>query len=104
MTDAARLAGSAQQMGGPRPVAAPAISRIQTAAVRIVGPSLLLKVWAGDTHGLGECYPSGPVRGIHDIVAALADSSSSARTPGTSSASSRSCGAGISSRVRRAER
>ena len=73
MTDAARLAGSAQQMGGPRPVATPTISRIQTAAVRIVGPSLLLKVWAGDTHGLGECYPSGPVRGIHDIVAALAD-------------------------------
>jgi galactonate dehydratase len=41
--------------------------------LRIVGPSLVVKVWAGDTYGLGECYPSGPVRGIHDIVEGLAD-------------------------------
>ena len=50
----------------------PRISRLQTAALRIVGPSLVVKVWAGDQYGLGECYPSGPVKGIHDIVTALA--------------------------------
>lgn len=73
MTDRARLAGNAQDVRGRRSIVTPRISRIQTAAVRIVGPSLVVKVWAGDTYGLGECYPSGPVKGIHDIVAGLAD-------------------------------
>jgi hypothetical protein len=41
-------------------VSQPRIIRVDTAAVRIVGPCLILRLWAGDTYGLGECYPSAP--------------------------------------------
>jgi len=54
-------------------VSAPTITRIETAAIRCVGPSVLVKIWAGDTYGLGECYPSGPASAIHQIVHSLAD-------------------------------
>jgi len=46
----------------------PKITRVETAAIRAVGPSVLVRVWAGDDHGLGECYPSAPAAGIHQIV------------------------------------
>jgi galactonate dehydratase len=44
------------------------ITRVETAAIRAVGPSVLVRVWAGDEYGLGECYPSAPAAGIHQIV------------------------------------
>ena len=47
------------------------ITRIETAAVRIVGPCLILRIWAGDTYGVGECYPSGPVSAVNDVVRGL---------------------------------
>ncbi|ABG03521.1 Mandelate racemase/muconate lactonizing enzyme-like protein [Rubrobacter xylanophilus DSM 9941] len=49
-------------------MSAPRITRVETAAIRAVGPSVLVRVWAGDEHGLGECYPSAPAAGIHHIV------------------------------------
>ena len=49
------------------------ITRIETAAVRIVGPSLIVRIWAGDTYGLGECYPSAPVSAVHEIIAGLSE-------------------------------
>lgn len=51
----------------------PKITRIETAAIRSVGPSVLVRVWAGDEYGLGECYPSAPAAGIHHIVMNLED-------------------------------
>jgi hypothetical protein len=51
----------------------PKIDRIQTAAVRIVGPSLIIKISAGDTYGLGESYPSAPVSAVNEAVAGLGD-------------------------------
>lgn len=47
------------------------ITGVETAAIRAVGPSVLVKVWAGDEYGLGECYPSAPAAGIHHIIANL---------------------------------
>lgn len=52
-------------------MSAPKITRVETAAIRAVGPSVLVRVWAGDEHGLGECYPSAPAAGIHHIVSNL---------------------------------
>jgi galactonate dehydratase len=52
---------------------APRITRIETAAIRAVGPSVLARIWAGDEHGLGECYPSAPAAGIHQTVLNLED-------------------------------
>lgn len=52
---------------------APVISHVQTAAIRCVGPSLLIKIWAGDTYGLGECYPSAPASALNQIVHNLAE-------------------------------
>ena len=49
-------------------MSAPRITRVETAAIRAVGPSVLVRVWAGDEYGLGECYPSAPAAGIHQIV------------------------------------
>jgi galactonate dehydratase len=50
------------------------ITRIETAPVRIVGPSLIVKIWAGDdVFGIGECYPSGPVAAVDTIVKALSE-------------------------------
>jgi len=49
----------------------PAITRVETAAVRIVGPCLIVRLWAGDTYGLGECYPSGPVSAVNEVVHSL---------------------------------
>lgn len=49
----------------------PTITHIQTAAIKVVGPSLIIKVWAGDEYGIGECYPSGPVSAIDNIVTGL---------------------------------
>ncbi len=49
----------------------PRIARVETAAVRIVGPSLIVRLWAGDTYGLGECYPSGPVAAVNAVVMGL---------------------------------
>jgi galactonate dehydratase len=49
-------------------MSAPEITRVETAAIRAVGPSVLVRVWAGDEYGLGECYPSAPAAGIHQIV------------------------------------
>ena len=49
------------------------ITRIETAAIRAVGPSVLVRVWAGDECGIGECYPSAPAAGIHHIVHNLED-------------------------------
>ena len=46
----------------------PKITHVETAAIRVVGPSVLVRVWAGDDYGLGECYPSAPAAGIHQIV------------------------------------
>jgi galactonate dehydratase len=51
----------------------PRITRVDTAAVRIVGPCLIVRVWAGDTYGLGECYPSAPVGAVDTIVRALTE-------------------------------
>jgi galactonate dehydratase len=50
---------------------APRITRIESTAIRAVGPSVLVRVWADDVVGLGECYPSGPAAAIHRIVVAL---------------------------------
>lgn len=44
------------------------ITRLDTAAVRIVGPCLIVRIWAGDTFGVGECYPSGPVSAVNNVV------------------------------------
>lgn len=52
-------------------MSAPKITRLETAAIRAVGPSVLVCVWAGDEYGLGECYPSAPAAGIHQIVVNL---------------------------------
>lgn len=52
-------------------MSAPKITRLETAAIRAVGPSVLVRVWAGDEYGLGECYPSAPAAGIHQIVVNL---------------------------------
>jgi galactonate dehydratase len=49
------------------------IEHIETAAVRLVGPSLLVRVWSGDVCGIGECYPSGPVAAIRSIVCSLGE-------------------------------
>ncbi|HYJ67896.1 MAG TPA: mandelate racemase/muconate lactonizing enzyme family protein [Nocardioidaceae bacterium] len=49
----------------------PKITHIETAPVRIVGPSLILRVWAGDEYGIGECYPSGPIAAVNAIVHSL---------------------------------
>jgi galactonate dehydratase len=49
------------------------ITRVETAAVRIVGPCLIVRLWAGDQYGLGECYPSAPVTAINAIVHALVE-------------------------------
>ncbi len=38
-----------------------------------MGPSVLVRVWAQDEYGLGECYPSAPAAGIHQIVMNLED-------------------------------
>ena len=54
-------------------MSSPRISRIDTAAVRIVGPCLIVRVWAGDTYGIGECYPSGPVAAVDAVVASLTE-------------------------------
>lgn len=54
-------------------MSAPKITRVETAAIRAVGPSVLVRVWAGDEHGIGECYPSAPAAGIHQIVMNLED-------------------------------
>ncbi len=51
----------------------PKITHVQTAAIRCVGPSVLVKIWAGDIYGIGECYPSGPAAAIHQIIHSLAD-------------------------------
>jgi galactonate dehydratase len=51
----------------------PRITRIETAAVRLVGPSILVRVWAGDTYGIGECYPSAPAAAVHRIVAGFSE-------------------------------
>lgn len=51
----------------------PKITHVETAAIRAVGPSLLVKVWADDEYGIGECYPSAPASGIHQIVLNLED-------------------------------
>jgi galactonate dehydratase len=51
----------------------PRITRVETAAVRIVGPCLIVRLWAGDTYGLGECYPSAPVAAVDAIVRALTE-------------------------------
>ncbi len=51
----------------------PTITRVETAAVRIVGPCLIVRLWAGDTYGLGECYPSAPVAAVDEIVRALTE-------------------------------
>ena len=52
-------------------MSAPRITRVETAAVRIVGPCLIVRLWAGDTYGLGECYPSGPVSAVNEVVHSL---------------------------------
>ncbi len=49
-------------------MSAPKITRVETAAIRAVGPSLLVRIWAGDEYGLGECYPSAPAAGLRHIV------------------------------------
>jgi galactonate dehydratase len=49
----------------------PKITRVETAAVRIVGPCLIVRLWAGDVYGLGECYPSGPVTAVDAVVTGL---------------------------------
>jgi len=49
----------------------PKITRVETAAVRIVGPCLIVRLWAGDVYGLGECYPSGPVSAVDAVVTGL---------------------------------
>ncbi len=54
-------------------MSSPKITRVETAAIRAVGPSVLVRVWAGDEYGLGECYPSAPAAGIHHIVMNLED-------------------------------
>jgi galactonate dehydratase len=54
-------------------VSRPSITRVETAAVRVVGPCLIVRLWAGDTHGLGECYPSAPVAAVDSIVRALTE-------------------------------
>lgn len=52
---------------------APKITRIETAPVRIVGPCLIVRIWAGDTYGIGECYPSGPVAAVDEVTKALSE-------------------------------
>jgi len=32
-----------------------------------------VRLWAGDTYGIGECYPSAPVAAVNSVVTALAD-------------------------------
>jgi galactonate dehydratase len=54
-------------------VSTPKIKRVETAAIRAVGPSVLVRIRAGDEYGLGECYPSAPAAGIHQIVMNLED-------------------------------
>ena len=54
-------------------MSAPKITRLQTAAIRAIGPSVLVRVWANEEYGLGECYPSAPAAGIHQIVMNLED-------------------------------
>src|ERR671933_2525955 len=49
-------------------MSAPEITHLETAAIRAVGPSVLVRVWAQEEYGLGECYPSAPAAGIHQIV------------------------------------
>ena len=51
----------------------PRITRVETAAVRIVGPCLIVRLWAGDVYGLGECYPSAPVAGVDAVVTAMVE-------------------------------
>ena len=51
----------------------PRVTRVETAAVRVVGPCLIVRLWAGDTYGLGECYPSAPVAAVDAIVRAMAE-------------------------------
>jgi len=54
-------------------MSAPRITRIDTAAVRIVGPCLIVRVWAGDVYGVGECYPSGPVTAVNAVVQGMSE-------------------------------
>lgn len=54
-------------------MSSPRITRMETAAIRAVGPSVLVRLWAGEEYGLGECYPSAPAAGIHHIVTNLED-------------------------------
>src|SRR5258706_4481022 len=49
------------------------ITRVDVAAVRIVGPCLIVRVWAGDTYGLGECYPSGPATAVDAVITSLTE-------------------------------
>jgi hypothetical protein len=42
----------------------PRITRVETTAMRVVGPSVLGRIWAGDEIGFGACYPSGPATAI----------------------------------------
>jgi galactonate dehydratase len=51
----------------------PQITRVETAAIRVVGPCLIVRIWAGDVYGLGECYPSGPVTAVDAVVTALVE-------------------------------
>src|SRR5262245_37207104 len=51
----------------------PEITKVETAAVRIVGPCLIVRIWAGDVCGVGECYPSGPVQAVDAVVAGLTE-------------------------------
>jgi galactonate dehydratase len=54
-------------------VNAPVITAIDTAAIKVVGPCLLVRIDAGDESGIGECYPSAPVGAIDRIVRAMAE-------------------------------
>ncbi len=54
-------------------MSAPKVTRVETAAIRAVGPSVLVRVWAGDECGLGECYPSAPAAGLHHMVMNMQD-------------------------------
>jgi galactonate dehydratase len=51
----------------------PGITRVETAAIRVVGPCLIVRLWAGDTYGIGECYPSAPVAAVESVVTALVE-------------------------------
>jgi hypothetical protein len=48
----------------------PRITRVETTAVRIVGPCLIVRLRAGETYGLGECYPSA-LAGVDSVATAM---------------------------------